>query len=419
MTGLPGLAVQSLLNRRWTAALVVLSIAVSVLLVLGVDRLRNDARSGFAATISGTDLIVGARTGSVQLLLYSVFRIGNATNNIRYRSFQDLSADPRVAWAVPLSLGDSHRGFRVLGTSAAYFERYAHGEGRKLAFAAGKPFEDMFDVVIGSAAARDLGYGIGDRLVVQHGVGVTMESHDDKPFTVSGILAPTGTPVDRTLHVSLAGIEGMHLGFGPRARASARTITADEARAMELEPRAITAFLVGLKSKGATFTFQNDVAEYRGEPLMAILPGVALYELWSVMENVETALAAISACVLLSALLGMAAMLLAGLNERRRELAVLRALGAGPRHVLALLMMEAAGLTLAGAALGIAVGGIGYGLAADWLGAAYGFHLSPGLPGWREAAILAAMLGSGLLAGLIPAWRAVRQSLADGLVPRV
>ncbi len=419
MTGLFGLAVKSLLNRRWTAALVVLSIAVSVLLVLGVDRLRNDARSGFAATISGTDLIVGARTGSVQLLLYSVFRIGNATNNIRYRSFQDLSADPRVAWAVPLSLGDSHRGFRVLGTSAGYFEHYAYGEGRKLAIAAGKPFDDMFDVVIGSAVARELGYGIGDRLVVQHGVGVTMESHDDKPFTVSGILAPTGTPVDRTLHVSLAGIEGMHLGFGPRARASARNITADEARAMDLEPRAITAFLVGLKSRGATFTFQNDVAEYRGEPLMAILPGVALHELWSVMANVETALAAISACVLVSALLGMAAMLLAGLNERRREMAVLRALGAGPRHVLALLMMEAAGLTLAGAALGIAVGAIGYGLAADWLGATYGFHLSPGLPGWREAAILAAMLGSGLLAGLIPAWRAVRQSLADGLVPRV
>ena len=206
---------------------------------------------------------------------------------------------------------------------------------------------------------------------------------------------------------------------GPRARASARAITADEARTMDLEPRAITAFLVGLKSRGATFTFQNDVAEYRGEPLMAILPGVALHELWSVMANVETALAAISACVLVSALLGMAAMLLAGLNERRREMAVLRALGAGPRHVLALLMMEAAGLTLAGAALGIAVGAIGYGLAADWLGAAYGFHLTPGLPGWREAAILAAMLGSGLLAGLIPAWRAVRQSLADGLVPRV
>ncbi|MEQ9329191.1 MAG: ABC transporter permease [Rhodospirillales bacterium] len=419
MTGLAGLAVKSLCNRRWTAALVVLSIAVSVLLVLGVDRLRNDARSGFAATISGTDLIVGARTGSVQLLLYSVFRIGNATNNIRYRSFQDLSADARVAWAVPLSLGDSHRGFRVLGTSEEYFERYAHGEGRKLAFAEGRPFDDMFDVVIGSAVARELGYGLGDRLVVQHGVGVTMESHDDKPFTVSGILAPTGTPVDRTLHVSLAGIEGMHLGFGPRARASARNITADEARTMDLEPRAITAFLVGLKSRGATFTFQNDVAEYRGEPLMAILPGVALHELWSVMANVETALAAISACVLVSALLGMAAMLLAGLNERRREMAVLRALGAGPRHVLALLMMEAAGLTLAGAALGIAVGAIGYGLAADWLGAAYGFHLTPGLPGWREAAILAAMLGSGLLAGLIPAWRAVRQSLADGLVPRV
>jgi putative ABC transport system permease protein len=121
---IPRLALRSLGNRRLTAILTILSIGLSVALLLGVEKVRSGARESFANTISGTDLIVGARGGGVQLLLYSVFRIGNASNNITWKSFQDVAARPEVAWIVPLSLGDSHRGFRVLGTTRDYFERY-------------------------------------------------------------------------------------------------------------------------------------------------------------------------------------------------------------------------------------------------------------------------------------------------------
>ena len=120
------LALQSLRNRWLTALLTVLAIAVSVVLLLGVEKIRTGAKASFANTISGTDLIVGARSGGIQLLLYSVFRIGNATNNMTWRSYEEIAKRKEVAWIVPLSLGDSHRGFRVLGTTKNYFDHYKY-----------------------------------------------------------------------------------------------------------------------------------------------------------------------------------------------------------------------------------------------------------------------------------------------------
>ena len=159
---IPRLALQSLRNRALTASLTVLAIAFSVMLLLGVEKVRTGARQSFADTISGTDLIVGARSGSIQLLLYSVFRIGNATNNVTWKSYEDIAKRPEVAWIVPLSLGDSHHGFRVLGTTADYFQRYKYRHGQSLTFASGGPFKDLFDAVIGADVATALGYKVGD-----------------------------------------------------------------------------------------------------------------------------------------------------------------------------------------------------------------------------------------------------------------
>lgn len=412
---LAALTLKSLASRRWTVLLTVFSIAVSVLLVLGVERLRHDARSSFASTVSGTDLIVGARTGQVQLLLYSVFRIGNATSNISWKSHADFARDPRVEWTVPLALGDSHQGYRVVGTSADYFDHYRYAGDRQLALEAGKRFDDLFDVVLGAEVADALGYGVGSDVVIEHGLGGGINKHDRLPFRVAGVLAPTGTPVDRTLHVSLEGLEAVHVDFGPARRAPGRELDADALRGLDLQPRSITAFLVGLKSKTAIFGLQRDIGGYRGEPLMAILPGVAMHELWSTVAVAETALGAVALCVLISAFLGMTTMLLAGLNERRREMAVLRAVGAGPRHIAALLVLEAATLAALGAALGLAAITVFYALFATQVGQAYGLYLTRVTPAPAELALVAGVVIAGALAGLIPALRAARQSLADGL----
>ena len=199
------LALASLANRRFTALLTIFAIALSACLLLAVERVRTEAKASFASTISGTDLIVGARSGSVNLLLYSVFRIGNATNNIRWDSYRHFAENPRVKWAIPISLGDSHRGYRVMGTDAGYFEHYRYGRGQELQLAEGPRGQDLFDVVLG-AEKPSTGSA--------HGVStVSLVKHDDKPFTVVGILQRTGTPVDRTLHISLAGMEALHVDW--------------------------------------------------------------------------------------------------------------------------------------------------------------------------------------------------------------
>lgn len=335
------LAWQSAWNRRFTLALTMFSIALSTFMLLGVERIRSDVREGFGSAVSGTDLIVGARTGSVQLLLYSVFRIGAATNNIRWQSVQDIERMRGVRWVIPLSLGDSHRGYPVLGTSGDYFTHFRYGQKQSLQLRSGKPFEDLFDAVLGADVARQLGYRLGDKITLTHGAGgpINAIEHDDKPFVVSGILAPTGTPVDRTVHISLQAMQALHVDWSNGVRLPGRSVSAQAVRDMDLSPRNVTAVLIGLQSRAQVFSLQRQINQYRGEPLMAVLPGVAMDELWGVIGTGERALLLMSALVAFVSLLGMVAVVLAGLNERRRELAVLRAVGARPAHIIWLLAL--------------------------------------------------------------------------------
>lgn len=411
------LAIKSLGNRRFSALLTVIAIGLSVTLLLAVEKVRTEARSSFASTISGTDLIVGARSGSVQLLLYSVFRIGNATNNVRWDSYQHFADHPRVDWAIPISLGDSHRGFKVMGTSQGYFDHYQYGRNQALSFSAGERFDDLYDAVIGADIARELGYELNTELVLAHGTGaVSFVDHADKPFQVSGILARTGTPVDRTIHISLEGMEALHVDWqqGMPARGSA-AVSAEEAREMDLTPKAITAILLGLNNRISTFAVQRDVNQYSREPLQAVLPGVALQELWSLLGMAEKALFIVSIFVVLTGLVGMLTAILSSLNERRREMAILRSVGARPRHVFALLLLEAASLALGGILLGLGLLYLGLWIGQPLILSQYGLFIAITPPGLYEWTLLGAILLASILMGSVPAWRAYRQSLVDGL----
>lgn len=414
------LALKSLWNRRHTALLTLTAITLSVALLLAVDRVRTDAHTSFANTIAGTDLIVGARSGSIQLLLYSVFRMGNPTNNITWESYQALVDHRAVKWTIPLMLGDAYRGYPVLGTSTAYFDHYRFARGQGLELARGERFDDLYDAVLGARVAAELGHDLGDRIVISHGGGeVSFRQHDDKPFRVVGILEPTGTPVDRTVHISLEGFEALHVDWRGGGPMPGQRISADEARDRDLTPGSITAALVGLESRMQTFQVQRFVNSYRQEPLQAILPGVALQELWDLMAVAERALLAVSVFVVLVGLIGMATALLAGLNERRREMAILRATGARPHQIFTLLVSEAAALALAGAALGLALLYIGIALLRPWVATEFGLFLELTPPSPREWGLLAGVVGAGFILGALPAWRAYRFSLADGLTVRL
>lgn len=413
------IACLSALSRRSTLALTFAAIALATALLLGVERIRHDTRQSFVQSVSGVDLVVGPRTGGVQLMLYAVFRAGSATHNLRWDSFQALAGHPAVDWAVPLSLGDSYRGFPVLGTTSSYFAHFRYGNKQPLAVRAGRPFEKPFEAVVGSEIADRFGLGVGSRLVLSHGGGGdVLPEHGDKPFTVVGVLAPTGTPVDRTVHVALESITALHLDWAGGAPLPGVSIPSELAAKFDLTPKEVTAVLLGLKQRSDAFRMQRFVNGFRDEALMAVLPGVALDELWDTLDVFERALRGISVLVVLVSLAGLAATLLAGLNERRRELAILRSLGAGPLDLFALLACEGLLVTAAGAAAGTLLVSIAAWSLHDWLRAAFGVALTTTLPSPDEWRLLAAVVATGLLSSAFPAFRAWRMSLADGLTPR-
>lgn len=419
MSPVLGLAMRSAWNRRLTLGMTLIAIALSVALLIGIERVRTDARQSFSKSVSGTDLIVGARASAVQLMLYAVFRIGDATNNMRWQSFQMLESHPQVAWAVPLSLGDSHQGFPVLGTRPAYFDHFRYGESKALALKDGRRFEGLFDAVIGFDVAQRLGYAVGSRIVLNHGSGaVSLAAHEDKPFTVVGVLERTGTPVDRTVHVSLEAIEAIHLDWQGGAPIPGLSIPAEFVRKFDLSPKQITAALVGLKNRAAVFGVQRQVNGYAGEPLLAVLPGVALDDLWQIVGVAERTLLAISAMVIAVGLAGLVAVILSGLNERRRELAVLRAVGASPQVVFALLTLEGLFVTVLGALFGMILLFAATLVLGPFAEARYGVAISLRLVSPVELGLLGVVIGVGLVASLFPGYRAYRMSLADGLTPR-
>ena len=413
------LAWKSVNNRRFTAALTILTVAISVVLLLGVERIRTQAKSSFANTISGTDLIVGGRSGQVNLLLYSVFRIGNATNNIDWQSYQDFNQHRAVDWVIPISLGDSHQGFRVLGTNQSYFEHFRYGNKQPLILAQGHAFNGLFETVIGSEVAKKLGYTIGSEIIIAHGISdVAFSRHDHLPFKVVGIFTPTGTPVDKTVHVSLPAIEAIHVGWESGARLG-KTPSAQQLDQHDFQPQQITAMLVGLKSKLQTFALQRQINTYPQEPLSAILPGVALHELWGMMSVAEQALMVVSIFVVVAGLLGMLSSLLTSLQERRREMAILRAMGARPRHIFSLLILEASTLTLLGIITGIM---ILYGMLAivgPIIEQYHGIQLPLIMLSSYELMLLGVVQCAGIMIGIIPALRAYQQSLSDGMTIRV
>ncbi|MBM7037326.1 ABC transporter permease [Vibrio ulleungensis] len=410
---------KSLRNRKATALLTVLTVTISVILLLGVERIRTEAKSSFANTISGTDLIVGARSGQVNLLLYSVFRIGNATNNISWESYQEWSNNPAVKWAIPISLGDSHRGFRVMGTNQDYFTHYQYGKKQSLNLEQGQPFDELFETVLGADVARELGYKLNDDIVIAHGMGdVSFTKHDNAPFKVVGILAPTGTPIDKTVHVSLEAIEAIHVGWESGAHLGGAPDKATLER-MDFNPKEITAFMLGLNSKIQTFGVQRAINTYPQEPLSAIMPALALQELWQMMSVAEQALLAVSVFVVIAGLLGMLSSLLTSLQERRREMAILRAMGARPSHIFALLVTEASTITFMGIVVGVA--GL-YGLLAigqPIIQSNYGIAIELSWLTPHEWTLLGLVQLAGIMIGILPAIRAYRQSLSDGMTIRV
>jgi putative ABC transport system permease protein len=404
------IAWRSIVSRRQTVILTFLSLVVSMSVLISVEHIRAQARESFNRTISGVDLIVGAPTGELNLLLSSVFRMGNPTNNIRYDSFSMLKSNKSVEWAIPISLGDSHRGFRVMGTNTDYFRYFKFGNERPLTLAEGDIFDSPFDAVIGADVARSLHYKKGDKIVIAHGLAaISFVNHDQTPFTISGILEPTGTSVDKTVHISLAAIEAIHLP------AKQLQNLVNNPHAQLPLPESITSVMLGLSNKFATFTLQRQINHYQADRLIAVLPGVAMARLWELMAGVENILQIIGYLVLLASLFGLATMLLATMNERQNEIAVLRILGASPKLIVSLVILEALIISILALLFSLAIVTLSLTLLDSWLAAEYGLFLSHNVLSADLLILSSIIMGATLVTALVPGLEAYKKVLHSQL----
>ena len=404
---------KSLWTRRFSSTLTVTSIAFSVALLLGVERAREGARNSFTQSISDVDLIVGKKGGSLNLLLYTVFRLGSPTENVTYKTFQTIAHRDDITHVIPYSLGDSYRQFRVVGTDERFFEHFRYGKREHLSFSQGKGFSGIFDVVLGADVAQATAHQLNDKIVLSHGDDIgNFQTHEATPFQVKGILKPTGTPADRAVYISLYGMTAMHVGWEDGGPPKAGTVPSLTKESLQIDQ--VTAFFVKTKSPMATLYLQRDLNEYEDEPLMAILPGVVLSELWQSLNFIEKTLRWISLLVVFVGLVTMLIAIYNTLNERRREIAILRSLGASPPRIFAILVGESMTITCAGVMMGLAFVSGATHLLGPYLKENFGLseaYLTSSPTEWLYAT---SVLVIGGLLGFIPALRAYLNSLSDG-----
>ncbi|MGC2162930.1 MAG: FtsX-like permease family protein [Silvibacterium sp.] len=408
------LAYESLWSRKFTSGLTVFSIALSVLLLVSVDRIRQGTQVGFEGTLSQTDLVVGARGGSLPLLLYAVFHIGTANNDISYTSYEHFAQHPAVLWTIPLSMGDSHRGFRVVATDDNFYEHYRYRGDHSIQMAEGERPEGIFDAVLGSAVAAQLHYHIGQKIVLSHGLEGSFLKHTADPYTVVGILKRTATPVDRAIYITLLGDEAMHLGWENGAP-PLQAIPESQIHKSDLHVTTISAFLLRTKSRIGTLFLQREINTYKPEPLTAIIPALTLEDLWSVLSDADVALSLVSGAVLVVGLMVMLTALYTTLNERRREIAVLRTLGLHARQIFTLFVLESTLISALGAVLGVAAAYVLLFAVRIPMENRYGIPLAMVGISSRVIYYVIAVVVAGALLGFIPAIRAYRNALVDGL----
>jgi putative ABC transport system permease protein len=338
------LTLRSLSKRKFISFLCVLSIALSFSLFFVVDKLRGSIEDGFTNSISNADLIVGSRSSPLQLLLYSIFHIGSPTNNITFESYKKIKNHPLVAWTIPISLGDSYRGHRVVATTEDYFKHYQFYGDEKLQMQQGQWSQKVFDVVLGSMVARKLNHKIGDNIILSHGISEkSVLNHDSTPFKAVGILKPTGTPIDNAVYITLEGMEAIHNGWmGTNNKTS-------------LKPEQITAFILRTKNRIMLLGLQRFISTYQPEALSAVIPAMTLSQLWGMLDKLESVFKLISMIVIGVGFLTVLISMYLSLNYRVREMQILKSLGVTGLAVLRLFLVEAALISIVGALLGLAL----------------------------------------------------------------
>lgn len=390
------MALAALRHKLLATCLNLLLMAIGVAMMTFILSASHQLEDGALRDANGIDMVVGAKGSPLQLILSSIYHIDIPTGNIPAAAEAQLAANPLVAEAIPLALGDSYQGYRIVGSTFDYIHHYG-GQ-----VASGVRFGGTMQVVLGAEVARRTRMALGARIAGSHGLVAGGEVHSHAPYTVVGILQPTGTVLDRLIVTPVASVWRVHETDPDEPHAHV-----DEAQ------HEVTALLVRYASPLAAISLPRWVnSQTRLQAAQPALESAKLFELVGVGADVLRAIAAI---VLAVAGLSMFVALYHALEERKTDLAILRALGAPPHKLLLLLLTQGLALALGGAVLGWLLGHAGVGL----LGALMEGQQNLALSAWaidpQEAWLLPAALLVGLLASIVPAVRAYRTDIAATL----
>jgi putative ABC transport system permease protein len=389
----------------------------SMVLLLSIERIQHGAEEGFNQSISGGDVIIGPRSSSLELVLYTVFHLGRPTNNITTKTIDDIKLRNDIDWIVPIALGDSHKGFRVIATQSNYFEHIKYSDNQSLTFLKGRAFSELPEVVLGSDVADKLNYSLGSNIQITHGsVEATGNKHDDFSFKASGILNKTGTPIDQAIFVDLKGYELLHLGWKSGKKVfSLDNIDLSTIPKEDLNPKTLTAAFVGLKSKLTLFNFSKSIREYPNEAISAVIPGVALSELWSIVGLVDKGFELLSWIIIAISLIAMITLIIASLDNRKQEMTIYRANGASPRFLATMVIYESLVIGLVAIIGAIILVTIVTYFATSQLNLTLGISPSFQWISLGEIKVFSVILSAGVLSSLIPAVMVFRKNLHQTL----
>ena len=411
------LLLKSMRSRIIPTSLVTISLMASMVLLLSIERIQQGAEEGFNQSISGVDAIIGPRSSSIELVLYTVFHLGRPTNNITTKTVNDVKLRGDISWLVPIALGDSHKGFRVVATEPNYFEHIKYANGQPLVFSKGVAFAELSETVLGSDVAEKLSYTVGSKIQITHGSVESIGSkHDDFSFMVTGILNKTGTPIDQAIFLDLKGYELLHLGW----KSGKKIFNLDDINLSSLPedaliPKTVTAAFIGLKSKLTLFNFSKNIREYPKEAISAVIPGIALSELWSIVGLVDKGFQLLSWIIIAISLIAMVTLIIASLDNRKQEMTIYRANGASPKFLAMMVLCESLviGLTaIVGAIILVTI--VTY-FATVQLNLALGISPSFKWISMGEITVFSFILLAGALSSLIPAVMVFRKNLHQTL----
>ncbi|MDB5931888.1 MAG: hypothetical protein JWR60_3595 [Polaromonas sp.] len=388
-------------SRPLAAALNLLLLSLGLASITFLLLVSHQLDTAFERDLAGIDVVVGAKGSPMQLILAGVFQLDVPTGNIPLAAVKSLQAHPQVASLIPISMGDSFRGFRIVGTTPDYLSHYQAG------LAQGAVWTAPMQAVLGAHVAAQAGLKLGDTFTGSHGLAPGGHAHGQSPYTVTGILAPTGTVLDRLVLTPLESVWQVH---------ETDTALDDDDRKVMEDEREVTLALIRYRTPLAAVTFPrfiNTTTE-----MQAAAPAVEITRLLGMLGVGLDVLRTLAGVLLLTAALSVFIALWSAVRERRADLALLRMLGAPPAKLAGLLLCEALWLALLATLLGVLAG---QGLSALL---AWGLQLENsvliGALVWpvELASVPALALGVALASALLPAWEAYRVSVFELLQSR-